>query len=155
MKNLFIYLIIAFFFSSCTLNNVVNHHGVHFLEKKQEKLFINKSNKNDILKILGNPSTKSIFGNDIWIFIERKSTRSSIFKIKSDKITVNNVLILEIDRFGMLYSKDFMDISSMKNIKIVKDSTEKLNKKNTFIYDFLSNVRRKMNDPLGVRKRNK
>ena len=155
MKNLFIHLVIALIFSSCTLNKVVNHHGVHFLEKKQEKLFIKKSNKNDILRVLGTPSTKSFFVNDVWIFIERKSTKSGILKINNEEITVNNVLVLEIDRYGLLYSKEFLDISNMRELKIVKASTDKVNKKDTFIYDFLSNVRRKMNDPLGVRTRNK
>tara|TARA_B100000767_G_scaffold148168_1_gene139561 strand:- start:13 stop:480 length:468 start_codon:yes stop_codon:yes gene_type:complete len=155
MRNLFIHLLITFIFSSCTLNKVVNHHGVHFLKKKQEKLFINKSNKNDILRVLGSPSTKSFFINDVWIFIERKSTKSGVYRINNEEITVNNVLILEIDRYGLLYSKDFLDISNMKKLEIIKASTEKMNKKDTFIYDFLSNVRRKMNDPLGVRTRKK
>ena len=155
MRNLFIHLLITFIFSSCTLKKVVNHHGVHFLKKKQEKLFINKSNKNDILRVLGSPSTKSFFINDVWIFIERKSTKSGVYRINNEEITVNNVLILEIDRYGLLYSKDFLDISNMKKLEIIKASTEKMNKKDTFIYDFLSNVRRKMNDPLGVRTRKK
>ena len=57
---------------------MVKHHGVPFLEKKQSKLIVNKSNKNDIKVILGNPSTISKFDNDVWIFIERKQTQSKI-----------------------------------------------------------------------------
>jgi outer membrane protein assembly factor BamE (lipoprotein component of BamABCDE complex) len=47
---------------------------------------INKTNKNDIMKILGNPSTKSKFDNDIWIYIERKQTQSKIKNLGKMKI---------------------------------------------------------------------
>ena len=47
--------------ASCTLNKVVQHHGIHNLEKKQAKLKINSTNKNDILKLIGPPSTKNTF----------------------------------------------------------------------------------------------
>ena len=64
--------------TNCSLKPVVKHHGVPFLEKKQSLLVVNKSNKNDIKKTLGSPSTKSKFDNDIWIYIERKQTLSLI-----------------------------------------------------------------------------
>jgi len=39
----------------------------------------------------------------------------------------------------------------MNNIKIVEATTESGFKKNTFIYNFMSSMRQKINDPLGVR----
>ena len=39
----------------------------------------------------------------------------------------------------------------MENIKIVKATTDDKFKKNSFIYDFLSSMRQKINDPLGQR----
>ena len=46
-------IIIAFFIiTNCTLNKVIKHHGVHFLEKKQSKLNVNTTNKKDILVLL-------------------------------------------------------------------------------------------------------
>ena len=105
MKNLFIFFIITLFISACTLKKVEKHHGVHFLNKKQEKLTVNQSNKNDILKLLGSPSTKSTFDNDLWIYIERKVDNSSFIRFGSKKIIVNNVLILEIDKMGLLKKK--------------------------------------------------
>ena len=153
MKNLFIILLISLIVSACTLNKVEKKHGVHFLNKKQEKLTINQSNKNDILSVLGVPSTKSTFDNDVWIYIERKTSRSSIIKLAQEKIIVNNVLLLEIDNRGLLLSKKFIDLNGMKNIDFVKESTKSNYKKETFIYDFLSSMRQKINDPLGKRKR--
>ena len=152
-KLLFILLFI--FISNCTLNKVIKHHGVNFLDKKQKNLELNSTNKNDILKVLGPPSTKSTFDNDIWIYIERKISKSSIVKLGKKKIVVNNVLILEINNTGILVKKDFFNIKDMKKIKFSKETTEVTYSKNSFVYDFLSSMRQKMNDPLGKRKKRK
>ena len=139
--------------SSCTLKKVVKHHGVHFLNKKQEKLTVNKSNKNDILKLLGSPSTKSSFDNDLWIYIERKTDNSSLTRFGSEKIIVNNILLLEINKMGLLEKKEFLDLKDMQDLKFAEQTTENQYKKNTFLYDFLSSMRQKINDPLGKRKK--
>ena len=80
MKKIFFFILLLLI-SNCKLNKVVKHHGVHFLDKKQEKLSLKTTNKNDIVKILGPPSTKSTFDNDLWIYIERKTTKASVFKL--------------------------------------------------------------------------
>jgi len=112
---------------------------------------VNKSNKNDIIKILGNPSTKSKFDNDLWIYIERKQTQSKIKNLGKMKIVKNDVLVLEIDNYGVLKKKEFYNEEDMENIKKVEATTESGFQKNSFIYDFMSSMRQKMNDPLGQR----
>ena len=153
MRKLFIFIIISLFISACTLKKVEKHHGVNFLNKKQEKLTINQSNKNDILKLLGSPSTKSTFDNDLWIYIERKTDNSSLTKFGSERIIVNNVLLLEINNMGLLEKKEFLDLTNMQELKFAQQTTENQYKKSTFVYDFLSSMRQKINDPLGKRKR--
>ena len=130
---------------------MVKHHGVPFLEKKQLELTINESNKNDIRKILGNPSTKSKFDNDVWIYIERKQTQSKLKNLGRMKIFKNDVLVLEIDGYGILKKKEFYNKEDMENIKFVEATTETGFKRNSFIYDFMSSMRQKINDPLGQR----
>ena len=130
---------------------MVKHHGVPFLEKKQELLIVNKSNKNDIKEILGVPSTKSKFNNDVWIYIERKQTQSKIKNLGKMKIYKNDVLVLEIDKYGVLKKKEFYNKDDMENIKVVESTTEAGFKKNSFIYAFMSSMRQKINDPLGQR----
>jgi len=148
---LFLFIIL----SNCSFKPVVKHHGVHFLEKKQENLIVNKSNKNDITKFLGSPSTKSKFDNDIWIYIERKQTQSKLRNLGRMKIYKNDVLVLEIDKYGILKKKDFYNKEDMKEIKVVDTTTESGFQKNSFIYDFMSSMRQKINDPLGVRAKNR
>ena len=137
--------------SNCSFNPVVKHHGVPFLEKKQSELIVNKSNKNDIRKILGNPSTTSKFDTDVWIYIERKQTQSKLKNLGRMKIFKNDVLVLEIDNYGILKKKDFYNKEDMEDIKIVENTTEAGFKKNSFIYAFMSSMRQKINDPLGQR----
>ena len=137
--------------TNCSFKPVVKHHGVPFLEKKQGSLIVNKSNKNDIKKTLGSPSTTSKFDNDIWIYIERKQTQSKLKNLGRMKIFKNDVLVLEIDDYGILKKKEFYNKDDMENIKIVDATTEAGFRRNSFIYDFLSSMRQKVNDPLGVR----
>jgi outer membrane protein assembly factor BamE (lipoprotein component of BamABCDE complex) len=144
---IFLSLIVA----NCSFKPVVKHHGVPFLEKKQSSLVINKTNKNDIMKILGNPSTKSKFDNDVWIYIERKQTQSKLKNFGKMKIYENNILVLDIDNYGVLKKKEFYNKDDMKNITVVEATTDGGFKRNSFIYDFMSSMRQKINDPLGQR----
>ncbi len=130
---------------------VVKHHGVPFLEKKQDSLVVNKSNKNDIRKILGAPSTKSKFDNDVWIYIERKQTQSQLKNLGRMRVFKNDVLVLEIDKYGILKKKEFYNKEDMENIKLVEATTDSGFQRNSFIYDFMSSMRQKINDPLGTR----
>ena len=144
---IFLSLIVA----NCSLKNVVKHHGVPFLEKKQATLLVNEANKNDITKILGNPSTTSKFDNDIWIYIERKQTQSELKNLGRMKIYKNDILVLEIDDYGILKKKEFYNKDDMKDLKIVKNTTESGFKRDNFVYNFMSSMRQKINDPLNKR----
>ena len=151
MNKLLYIIILSFIVTNCSLKPVIKHHGVPFLEKKQASLTVNESNKNDIKKILGNPSTKSKFDNDVWIYIERKQTQSQLRNLGKMKISKNNVLVLEIDNYGILKKKEFYNKDDMENIKIVEATTQAGFRRNSFIYDFMSSMRQKINDPLGQR----
>ena len=123
------------------------------LEEKQAKLIIQKTNKNDIQQILGPPSTKSTFDSDIWIYIEREITNERLIKLGKQKLLTNNVLILEISTQGQLIDKQFYDMNDMNDIKLSSLKTENKYGKKSFVYDFLSSMRQKINDPLGKRKK--
>jgi len=151
MKKILYIIFLSLIVSNCSFEPVVKHHGIPFLEKKQNSLIVNKSNINDIKKILGNPSTKSKFDNDVRIYIERKQTQSKLKNLGRMKIYKNDVLVLEIDKYGILKNKKFYNQDDMENIKIVEATTEAGFQKNSFIYNFMSSMRQKMNDPLGVR----
>ena len=146
-----ILLIIFLLVVNCKFDKVVDSHGIHYLDKKNKQLVVKSSNKNDIMKLLGPPSTKSKFDNDVWIYIERKKTRSTLFKLGKRYIEVNNVLVLEIDSKGLLAKKKLLNIDNMNELKFTEDETDVSYSKKSFVYDFLSSMRQKVNDPLGIR----
>tara|TARA_B100000989_G_scaffold206664_1_gene156565 strand:- start:140 stop:625 length:486 start_codon:yes stop_codon:yes gene_type:complete len=151
MYKLLYIIFLSLIVTNCSFKPVVKHHGVPFLEKKQALLIVNKSNKNDIRKLLGSPSTKSKFDDDIWIYIERKQTQSKVRNLGKMKIFKNDVLVLLIDNYGILKKKDFYNKDDMNDVVIVKATTKDGYNRETFIYDFLSSMRQKANDPLGQR----
>ena len=137
--------------TSCSINPVDNYHGVAFLEKKQKKLSINKSNKNDIIKILGAPSTESLLENDLWIYIENRKSKSSLFKLGKEIVLTNNVLVLEINKKGILKNKKFYDINDLNKIDFNKNET-KMSDKDSFVYGVLSSLRQKIDSPKRKKK---
>ena len=149
-KKYYIFLILLLY--NCSINKVVHHHGVHNLEIKQKKLILNKTNKNDVIKLIGPPSTKSTFDNDVLIYIEKKTSSSKLSKLGKKELIVNNVLVLQIDNRGMLVDKLFYDKNDMKKIDFIKDETLVSYSKRSFIYNFLSSLRQKINDPLGKKR---
>ena len=125
---------------------------MHFLEKKSEKLVIGKTNKNDIFELLGPPSTKGSFDEELWIYMEIQTSSSKLSKLGKKELLKNNILLLDIDNKGILSKSYFIDKDKMNEIKFSEDTTQMSYSKNSFIYEFLYSVRQKINDPLGKRK---
>ena len=138
--------------ASCSLNKVVKHHGVHNLEVKQSRLKINQTNKNEIINLIGPPSTKSTFDNEVYIYIERKTSSAKITKLGKKQLLRNNVLVLEIDNRGILLAKNFYNSDDMNKINFEENITSTNYTKNNFIYNFLTSLRQKINDPLGNKR---
>ena len=138
--------------SSCSLNKVILHHGIHNLETKQAKLKINVNNKNEIVELFGPPSTKSTFDNDVYIYMERKTSSSKLRNLGKREILKNDVLILEIDSKGILLAKNFYDKNDMRKINFEDNITGINYSKKSFIYNFLSSLRQKIDDPLGKKR---
>ena len=145
-------IILTLFLTNCKLNKIVNHHGIHNLELKSAELIVNETNINDIRRILGPPSSKSYFDNDIIIYLERKTSNSKLLKLGKRKLLANNVLLLEIDNKGILVKKDFLDKDELNKLKISRKVTGIKTQKESFIKQALSNVLNKIDDPLGKKR---
>jgi len=142
------------FIANCTLNKVIKHHGVHFLEKKHKQLIVGTSNKNDIIKLLGPPSTKGAFAEDLWIYIEMATSSSRLTRLGKKTLVNNNVLILDINNKGLLSKVTFLNKDNMNKYEFSNNTTQMSYTKDKFIYEFLKTLRQKMNDPLGTKKIN-
>lgn len=144
--NKLLLLILSFiiFLTACQRTQIVNTHGISYLEKREKLVLIKKSNKNDIMNVLGPPASKGMQNDNLWIYIERTNTRGSMFSLGKRKLTKNNVLLLEFDKFGILNKKEFYDKDDMNQINFAKAITVNDVKKENFVYGFLSSVRSKM-----------
>ena len=149
----FYFIFIFLFIVNCSTNKVSNNHGSISLQSKFEKITINKSNKNDILKIIGPPSTTSEFDENKWFYIQTKKENQSLLKLGIKKIEKNNILIIVFNNKGILEDKKILNLKDMNDIKYVKNITEKQYKQNNTIYNILSTLRQKANAPLRNRSK--
>ena len=149
----FYFIFIFLFIVNCSTNKVSNNHGSISLQSKFEKITINKSNKNDILKIIGPPSTTSEFDENKWFYIQTKKENQSLLKLGIKKIEKNNILIVVFNNKGILEDKKILNLEDMNDIKYVKNITEKQYKQNNTIYNKLSTLRQKANAPLRNRSK--
>ena len=143
-KNTYLLLIIIFFIIGCQQNEVIKTHGISYLEKREKLIILNKSNKNDTIKIFGQPATKGMTNNNLWIYIERTKTRGKLLKLGREYLKKNNVLVLEFNKYGVLAKKDFYKKENMKELKFTKNITENEIRRENFIRSFLSSIRQKM-----------
>ena len=143
-KNIFLLLTISLFIISCSQKDVIKTHGIAYLDKREKLIIVNKTNKNDILMLLGQPSTRGMDDKNLWIYIERTNVKGAIFKLGKNHLLKNNVLVLEFNSYGILSRKEFYDKEKMNKLTFAKNETENEIMKENFIYSFLSSVRQKM-----------
>ena len=142
-KNL-IFLTLVFILSNCQLKEPVKSHGINFLENRSKKISINKSNKNDVINILGNAHTKSIDDDDLWFYFDRKISGGSIIKFGDIDLLENNVLVVNFDKYGIVKNKEFYSKKDMKKIKYSEMKTKNPVSQQSFVSSFLQSVRQKM-----------
>ena len=138
--------------SNCTLNKNIDYHGVKSLELKSAGLSISNSNQNDVIKLLGQPSTKSNFDENLWIYIEKSTGSTKLMGLGKKELLTNNILILEINNKGMLKNKILFNKDNMTKLSFSKETTEMSLTQRSFIYSFFSSIRQKINDPLGKKR---
>ena len=143
-KNIYLLGIVLFIIVGCQKNEVIKTHGLAYLSKREKLIVINESNKNDVVGIFGQPSTKGMVDDNLWIYIERTRTRGKLLKLGRNYLKKNNVLVLEFDKYGILKKKEFYDKDKMKKVDFSKTITVNEIRKENFIYSFLSSVRQKM-----------
>ena len=143
-KYLYLLGIVLFFVIGCQQHEVIKTHGVAYLKKREKLIIVNESNKNDTISVLGQPSSKGMVDDNLWIYIERTRTRGKLLKLGRNYLKKNNILILEFDKYGILKKKEFYDKENMNKISFAKNVTENEILKENFVHSFLSSIRQKM-----------
>ena len=142
LKKIILFLFIILI--SCRLQEQSNNHGIIFLENRAKKLIVNNSNKNDVLKVIGEPHTKSIDNENKWIYVERVLTKGEYHKLGQNILKSNNILILTFDKFGILTNKQLLDKNDIKDIKFSNSKTENRITQKSFVEKLLQSLKGKM-----------
>jgi outer membrane protein assembly factor BamE (lipoprotein component of BamABCDE complex) len=141
---IFYIILFSFFLSNCQLKEPNKTHGINFLENREKVLIIGKTNKNDVIKLIGYPHTVSIKNDDTWIFFERTITRGKLVKLGQNVLKNNNLLELKFNKYGVLKNKKIYNKEDMKKIKYSEVETENNISQKSFVGKFLSSIRQKM-----------
>ena len=136
------------FIINCSGNKVSNYHGSKLLESKYSKIQVNITNKNDLINLIGQPSTKSDFNKNIWFYFERLKSNQSLLKLGTQKIEKNNVLVVELNEKGLLKNKKLYNLDNMNDLKFLKEVTNKEFKNKNVFYGVLTSLREKINAPM-------
>ena len=140
--------IVFIFIINCSGNKVSNYHGSKLLETKYSKIQVNITNKNDLINLIGQPSTKSDFNKNIWFYFERLKSNQSLLKLGTQKIEKNNVLVVELNEKGLLKNKKLYNLDDMNDLKFLKEVTNKEFKNKNVFYGVLISLREKINAPM-------
>ena len=138
IKNHIFLITLLFILNNCSLQEPSLNHGIVFLEKRAEKLILNKSNKNDVLSIIGQPHIKSIKNQNDWIYIERTLTKGDYHKLGQTVLKTNNVLVLSFNKYGILENKIFLDKNAKKKLNFSEKETANELTQKSFVDKFLN-----------------
>ncbi len=128
----------------CQLQEPIKNHGILYLENRSEKLTIKESNKNDVIKVLGQPHSVSINDENLWLYLERSLSKGKYHKLGQHVLKENNVLVLNFDKYGVLKSKDFYNKNNIKKVSFSNKETKNELSKKSFVENFLSSIKQKM-----------
>tara|TARA_B110000495_G_scaffold202920_1_gene224600 strand:- start:110 stop:574 length:465 start_codon:yes stop_codon:yes gene_type:complete len=136
--------LIFFILLNCQLQDSTRNHGILFLENRSNKIVVNKSNKNDIINIIGEPHSKSFDNENTWIYVERILIKGKYHKLGRHSLKTNNVLVLDFDKYGVLSGKKLFDKSDISKISFSKKETQNELAKKSFVVNFLQSIKQKM-----------
>jgi outer membrane protein assembly factor BamE (lipoprotein component of BamABCDE complex) len=142
--NLLYIIFFSFFLNNCQLSEPNKNHGITFLENREKVLVVGKTNKNDIIKLIGNPHTHSIKKDDTWIYFERIITRGKLIKLGQNVLKENNILELKFNKYGILIKKKIYQKDNMQIVKYSKKETKNSVQPKSFMNSFLSSIKQKM-----------
>ncbi len=129
---------------ACQFQEPLKTHGIIYLENRSQKVIVNKSNKNDIIRIFGQPQATSQNEEDTWIYFERILTKGKYHKLGRHEVKENNVLVLEFNKFGIIKNKKLYTKEDINKIAFLEKKTENKLSQKSFVQSFLQSIRQKM-----------
>ena len=143
-------ILVIIILSGCQFQEPNKLHGIVFLENRAKKLILNKSNKNDVVRIIGYPHINEKNQND-WIYLERILSKGKYHRLGRHELKKNNLLLLSFDKYGILKYKEILTKDDIQKIAFSENSTENDLSKKSFVQSFLQSIKTKMYGNSGKR----
>ena len=141
-----IFAILFFQLNSCGLKVIENHGQIYEKNINFKELQVGKTTRNEIVQLLGSPSTTSNFDDEqSWIYINSEFKR---FVFLDGSNTDQKILILSFNQ-NTLKNKELLSKNDINNIEYEETLTDSRGKKVNWIKDFFSNLNP---DPYGKRE---
>lgn len=137
-------LLILVILVNCQFQEPLKTHGIIYLENRSQKLTVNKSNKNDVISVMGKPHITENEKNDNWIYVERVLSKGKYHKLGKHVLKESNILIITFDKYGVITNKKFLKKDEINKIAFSKDVTENKMSQKSFVQKFLQSVQQKM-----------
>ena len=140
-----IFAILFFQLNSCGLKVVENHGQIYEKNTNFKEFQVGKTTKNEIVQLLGSPSTTSNFDDEqSWIYI---SSQFKKFVFLDGSNTDQKILILSFNQ-NTLKNKELLSKNDINNIEYEETLTDSRGKKINWIKEFFTNLNP---DPYGKR----
>ena len=122
--------------TSCSNNNI-KAHGNIISQDDLKHIEIGQTSKNDLIMMLGQPTTKSSLDKDTWYYMGQTIKLKSFMK---PDLLSRKIVEFQFDEEGNVLSISEYDEKDAKNIKISPDKTESLATKQSPVQQFIGNI---------------
>jgi|TARA_B110000971_G_scaffold170304_1_gene174984 outer membrane protein assembly factor BamE (lipoprotein component of BamABCDE complex) len=124
----------------------VRSSGVLNLDKRANLILPGTSNKNDVIRLLGETVLKENPNEKKWSYIETIEKKT----LGKRQIIKNTMLILEFDNRGILQKKKIFNKDDFQNVKFDQSESESLGVSNSFSKRIFSSIKKRAQNRLGT-----
>jgi outer membrane protein assembly factor BamE (lipoprotein component of BamABCDE complex) len=133
------YLFIALVFLSASCSPIVENRGYVFDEKLLDQIKVNETISNDVMDILGSPSTTSAIDASTWYYIYSKAETVAFY---NPTVTDRRVLAVSFDDDDKVNNLKYYGLEEGKIISYVDRTTPTRGRELTVLQQLFGNLGR-------------
>ena len=133
------YLFIALVFLSASCSPIVENRGYVFDEKLLDQIKVNETISNDVMDILGSPSTTSAIDASTWYYIYSKAETVAFY---NPTVTDRRVLAVSFDDEDKVNNLKYYGLEEGKIISYVDRTTPTRGRELTVLQQLFGNLGR-------------
>jgi outer membrane protein assembly factor BamE (lipoprotein component of BamABCDE complex) len=128
-------LAVAFLTAAC--GQIVDNRGHQPIPGTVEKLEVGAQGRDDVLRLMGSPSTIATFGDEVWYYISTKNENTAFLQ---PRVLEQRVVAVSFDGGGRVRDIKQYELKDGKEIDMVQRKTPTSGKELTIVEQILGNV---------------